>query len=354
MLPDFSMFDAIGTPVFVLRQDGAGDVVYAFLNRVGCRYLSCAPEDVVGKTAAQLFSGRAAETVYRRQREAWAAGVETTYEIPLPLGDETLWVRTRLTPQHDAGGQLTHFIGASQDISAEKQLEQSAAMTDAMISEMEDFVSFAAHDLRSPIANVRMLAELLREGFVDMGDGKLEMIGMIEDIAERALGLVSDVLAQSTTTQGDARTEPFAFGPMCDNILVTLDPARQHRVRVPCVSVEADMATMQIVVRNLIDNAFKHAGLDRVALRIEVAPAPGGMIAVTVSDNGRGFDDPALAFLSDGSARAKSGFGLVALRRLVRARGGRIIAARAGAGGGAEVRVELPGRLVEAAAGRVA
>ncbi|WP_415922087.1 PAS domain-containing sensor histidine kinase [Tateyamaria sp. SN6-1] len=346
MLPDFSSYNAIGSPVFVLTEDDAGDVVYAFMNTAGCRHLLCGPGDVIGKTAAQLFDGRAADAVHERQRRAWQNAVETTYEIAIPIGQDTLSVMTRLLPRFDRSGTLTHMVGVSQDITRERQLEQAHALTAAMTSDMEDFVSFAAHDLRSPIANVRMLTGMLRDGFVDMGDGKLQMIGMIEEISERALDLVTDVLSHSTALRTDVQPSCFDFRSMCQNILVTLDPANAHDVRVDDVAVEADAAAIQIIVRNLIDNAFKYAGLDRVTLHVCVACAPNDRVCISVTDNGRGFANAARVFDPADQSMAAGGYGLVGIRRLVRARGGTIEAGTGPNGVGARVTVTLPGQVL--------
>ena len=348
MLPDFSIYNAIGSPVFVLTEDAAGDVVYAFMNAAGCRRLFCAPSDVIGKKAMDIFPGRAAHVAYERQFAAWQTGAEASYEIPFAVGDENMWFLTRLTPQRDVTGLLTHYVGITQDITIEKRLQQAQAMTATMSDEMEDFVRFAAHDLRSPIANVKTLTDMVRDGFVDMGDGKLELLQMIEDIAEGALDLVSDVLQQTTAVRTEMRPTPFAFRTMCDNILATLDPARQHQVTVPDCVVEADATAVQIIVRNLVDNAIKYAGLEQIALHINVTEASEARILITVADNGKGFDDPSLAFLREEGSSEKSGFGLLGVRRLVRARGGKIRADHAPGGTGALIEVEIQGRLLPA------
>jgi signal transduction histidine kinase len=69
---------------------------------------------------------------------------------------------------------------------------------------------------------------------------------------------------------------------------------------------------------------------------------------VTVRDNGVGFADPALALLDGGKLAPGSGFGLFGIRRLIRARGGTILAETPTNGSGAAITFTLPGRFVEA------
>ncbi|WP_420012752.1 sensor histidine kinase [Tateyamaria sp.] len=220
------------------------------------------------------------------------------------------------------------------------------AITSATVAEMEDFVSLAAHDLRSPIANVKTLADLIREDFVDMGDGKLEMLGMIEEISTRALALVSDVMALAAAANARSDLRNFDLRALCEDILVTLDPARLHVVTVPQLHLNADYIAIQIILRNLIDNALKHSKAERTALEISVTAQGPHRIEVTVKDDGTGFADPALAFLDGGALGVDSGFGLLGIRRLVRARGGVISAVSPSSGRGAEVQFQLPGQIL--------
>ena len=43
-------------------------------------------------------------------------------------------------------------------------------------AELENFIAFAAHDLRAPFAQMESLLDLIKEDFVDMGDGKLALL----------------------------------------------------------------------------------------------------------------------------------------------------------------------------------
>ena len=72
------------------------------------------------------------------------------------------------------------------------------------------------------------------------------------------------------------------------------------------------------------------------------------MVAVTLSDNGRGFSDPALLLLDGGALRHDSGFGLFGARRLIHSRGGRLLVTRAADRSGASVTFSLRGKILAA------
>lgn len=348
-LPDFSIFDHVAHPVFVLTQNPAGQVVYSFMNANARDRLGLTLDQIVGKPANLFFEGRAGLSLLDRQTKAWAAGEAVTYDVALPIAGRTLCARTSLEPVRDAQGNVAYMVGVTMDISKERALEQVQAVTAAMASEMEEFVSIAAHDLRSPIANVKTLVDLVCDGFVDMGDGKLEMIRMIEEISTRSLMLVSDVMAQAAAANAGSEMRVFDLEALCDDILVTLDPEQMHSVKVTPARINADYVVMQIALRNLIDNALKHAAAARIEMQIFAAIGAEDRVVITVCDDGKGFADPALAFLDGGDLKIDSGFGLLGVRRLLCGRGGEISAVPPTSGRGAEVRFELPGQIVDIA-----
>ncbi|MEL7166055.1 MAG: PAS domain-containing sensor histidine kinase [Pseudomonadota bacterium] len=348
-LPDFSMLDAVLTPAFVLTQDPDGRIVYAFMNEAGCRDTALSQTQVVGKTAAELFAGRAGKHGYQRHKTIWDAGVEATYQTLVSLSYGTAWIETRICPRFDDSGAMTHMVGVCRDITRERALEHMQPNHETVVNELRDYVAMTAHDLRSPMANVRMLADALRDGFVDMGDGKLEMIEMIEQVSDKVLGQISQILSKTLDPSLEQAAEPFDFAVLCDDILITLDPSQRHSVRIVPAMVEADLRLFHLSLRNLLDNAIKHGGRAALSMDLSVVPAADGRIQLTVADNGCGFADPSLSFLDEVRDVTQNGLGLAAVRKMLRERGGALFVTSPAGGPGASVTVDLPGRLVSAA-----
>lgn len=109
-------------------------------------------------------------------------------------------------------------------------------------------------------------------------------------------------------------------------------------------------------VRELMFNAAKHAGVSRAGLRLR-APDAGGDLAITVSDEGVGFDPGSVSAAADGG-----GFGLFSIRERTELIGGRFeIASAPGRGSRFTIRlprcaisppcVHDPGETLEAVAG---
>ncbi|WP_299138800.1 PAS domain-containing sensor histidine kinase [uncultured Tateyamaria sp.] len=345
---DFSSYDFVDEAIFVLKADAAGRPIYHFLNACGLNSLGKTLDQVRDQPAYEIFTGRAAYSVYRRQCRAWSDAQSTEYEVALPIKDATTWVHTRLRAVYDDAGALSYMVGTSKDITDHREQIQAQAMAHAAAREMEDLVCLAAHDLRSPIGNLKTLASVMRQDFVDHGDGKVQLIDMIDKIADKALSVVSDIMAQALAANAPDQTTTFDFGALCDDVMVLLDPMRSHSAEFPRVEVQADYTVVQIILRNLIDNAIKFSGKPSVHIQIGVTQMNAQRLVFSVLDDGDGFGDVAVnAYGPDaGPVESIGGYGLLGVRRLARSRGGRVTVAQRDVG--AEVLFELPGIVVAA------
>jgi signal transduction histidine kinase len=178
------------------------------------------------------------------------------------------------------------------------------------------FVSDASHELRSPIASIRTNLEVaLRHA--DHADWPA--------VAERALAedarmeaMVTDLLDLARLDE-DAEAVPVASMPEVDLDELVLDETlRPHHAVIDTTKVSAGRVhgrreQLARVVRNLIDNADRHAS-SRVALSLQNGS---DVIELTVDDDGPGIapDDRARVFerftrLDDGRARDDGGLGL--------------------------------------------
>ena len=203
--------------------------------------------------------------------------------------------------------------------------------------EREAFLGMATHDMRAPLRNIGFLCdELLSDGagFATDMDEKLRLI---RDISARAMALSDEVIASAVDLCG-----------LCDVIFAMLDPEGRHDLQCVPATVLVERPVLQIALRNLVDNAIRHGGRDRVSLRIMAEKAARHTVRLTVTDNGKGFSDPARAFLAGGDLRYDSGFGLVGLRSLIRARSGTLAAEPSETGPGSVITVTLPGHILVA------
>lgn len=208
------------------------------------------------------------------------------------------------------------------------------------------FVSDASHELRSPVASIRTQLETALRYPDDVDWPDVARVVLAED--ERLEHLVGNLLAM-------ARLEEGRLGPRGDVDLDELVMAQAPRLR---DLVELDLSAVSAgrvwgngdeltsVVRNLLDNAARHAR-GRAAVSVS---EQGPWVLLTVADDGAGV--PAeqreqvferFARLQEGRSRDSggTGLGLALTRRIVEHHGGRIHV-EDGPLGGARFVVSLP------------
>ena len=340
----FSIIDAIIAPIFILEPDEANLPVYAAFNREACLAANLSPVDVIGKTARELYPGRLGELAYHKHCEALKTGSALTYEITLPIAGRFAQIRTHLNPVLNCDGRIQYLVGTSEDISREKSAREAQANIQTLNTEIEQFVSLAAHDLRSPIKNVTYLANLLREGFQDLGDGKLMIIDMLESVASKATLLISDVLDHAKVTGTTEMIATFEPNSLCQEILIMLDPTERHTINTCSGWVTADQAATQIVLRNLISNSMEHNVPMPVHISFTFADAREGFIDIIMRDQSTESVKAAKELLIDLEDERGNSFGVHGLKRLVRARKGQISVEQEG--DMAITRVTLPGKVL--------
>lgn len=344
----FDSFEHVSAPVYVVAPDAEGAPRFVAMNAASRKLWSLQNVDFMGKSALELFPAASGRTTFEHHLQVLREGVAVSYASPHPQnGTQLRRLRTDLQPVHDASGRVTHVVGTCTYTASREDMAVLRTAQEEATTQVEHFVALAAHDLRTPMRNVQILTDMLRDGFQDRGDGKVDLIDLLDEVAAKSAGMITDVLAYSQMVVAIPETLTFALDDLCHAIGRVIDPQGQHDLIAPRMVLRADKLAVQIILRNLIDNALKHGGKDRITITITLAEAEAGFIRLAVIDDGVGFSNPGKVFLDSGTYRADCGYGLMGLRRLLTARGGRMeVEERAGLPGGA-VLVTLPGQIVD-------
>ena len=218
-----------------------------------------------------------------------------------------------------------------------------------------DFTDLVSHELRTPLTALAVKTEMLAHGDVPAQKILDYQRGLQDDV--RALSaLVHDILDFGRLEQGRFRLEPVRVSPrqlVAKAVRASRDALRlggqKLRVQVPrrLPELMVDAAVLARALRNLIDNATRHAPPGSlIELRAE---ATGRGLAFAVADSGPGLGgaDPRQLFEpfrrgeGNGGTGGGTGLGLAIVDSAVRAHGGRVRAEDRPAGG-AEFRIELP------------
>jgi signal transduction histidine kinase len=227
--------------------------------------------------------------------------------------------------------------------------------------EHDSFINSVTHELKTPIASIRLYLETLQSRDVNEGQRREFYNIMLAD-ADRLHNTVNQVLKAGVLgekpSQSGARTATVDIAALARDC-VELARLRHHlqpdaiELQVqPTTSllVKGDADELRTVLANLLDNAVKYSGQTvRVAVAV-VSPAPHS-VWVRVADRGVGIPKRQLKRIFNRFYRVQplglkavkgTGLGLYIVRTVARAHGGRVFAQSEGEGRGATFTVELP------------
>ncbi|MFL6124792.1 sensor histidine kinase [Actinophytocola sp.] len=231
----------------------------------------------------------------------------------------------------------------------------------AVEASRRELVAWISHDLRTPLAGIRAMAEALADGVVSSPAEVAGYANRISGESRRLAGMVDDLFELSRITAGALRLtmSQVALREVVSDVLAAQAPvAKRKHVRVLTDAPTAPVVLgsdpeLARVVGNLVSNAIRHTPPDgTVAVQIGV-DGPDAVLAV--DDGCGGIPDAELARVFDvafrGSAartpapfdeeQAGGGLGLAIAKGLVEAHRGRIQAHNHGPGCRFEVRLPL-------------
>jgi two-component system sensor histidine kinase MtrB len=258
---------------------------------------------------------------------------------------------------HVRGDDDIARLGTSFNAMAES-LQRQIRQLEELSRMQQRFVSDVSHELRTPLTTVRMAADVLhdaRDGFDPVTARSAELL---QNELDRFQDLLTDLLEISRFDAGAAKLEPetIDLAAVAHRVVAAYTSLATRAcvelvVRAPDgpVLVEADVRRVERVLRNLVANAIRYSGSDRVEVRL---CADDDTVAMAVRDWGIGLgpDESTLVFnrfWRADPARARSGggtgLGLAIAREDAQLHGG-WLQAWGSPGEGAQFRLTLPRR----------
>jgi len=260
----------------------------------------------------------------RKQIEAQAL----LLDVPVSAaGDARGEWRLRGLPISDNAGRFAGYVGTARAV--ERVASVSADLTDA-----EAFSWTVSHDLRAPVRVVDGFARILKE---DYGSA-LDRIGndhldRVLSAAARMNHMIDALLALAQLSTQPIARQPVDLSQLARFIVDDLrrsQPEREAHVHVePGLVASGDPTLLQVVLENLLGNAWKYSARSAVTqVRFDHLQHDGRDVFV-IRDNGAGFDMRfadrlfgAFQRLHSASDFTGTGIGLASVKRIVRRHGG--------------------------------
>ena len=234
-----------------------------------------------------------------------------------------------------------------------------------ILQEQDSFLALVSHQFKTPLASLQLSLETMALRPLSQDQSAALIERMLADLA-RMEAMVTQILESVRLERGrvDLRREPIEIGGSIARVVASIeDKARKGRVAITAdiprgVYVLADPLALDVVMRNLLENAIA-----------AVTPVGGGTVKVearrtddeveiTVRDSGVGFKPGDSVRLFEkfsrlhpggGSSYFGTGLGLFIVRRLMQLAGGRVSAHSDGVGQGAQFVLAWPAAPAEAA-----
>jgi signal transduction histidine kinase len=311
---------AVGEISFLMLQVGDRNVMLELMGIAGLAGLAVA-----------LFIGRTLTKASKRLlgavREVGDSGIYTPPDVPLPA--ELAGLSVGLAEAHD-------------------RLGQARAREQALEASRRELVAWVSHDLRTPLAGLRAMAEALEDQVVTDPREVSHYHSQIRRETDRLSAMIDDLFELSKIHAGTLRLSPRLVGleDLIAEVVASTEPvARAKGIRLTGSAIRGmpvliDTAEMGRAVRNLVTNAIRHTPYDGT---IEVlGEIQAGMACVSVADECGGIPPGDLPRVFDVAFRGESartpdpsggaGLGLSIARGIVEAHSGQISVRNTGPG----------------------
>jgi signal transduction histidine kinase len=228
-----------------------------------------------------------ARALYRGEQ----SGME--FRIVSKEDGHSIYLHVHAAPLLAADGTITNAVLVLQEITNLKALEHAR----------EDFFTTMAHELKTPLANIRAhLSAVLASDLQWSKEKQQEFLQTADEQVERLVGMINSFLDASRVEAGALRLElePILLPEMLEDLQERLEAliSSSHRVlqlllpaRLPAVL--ADYELIMSVLTNLLSNALRYAPEgDTVYLEAKLLFEPGNRhpscVMLSVTDHGPG------------------------------------------------------------------
>jgi two-component system, OmpR family, phosphate regulon sensor histidine kinase PhoR len=321
----------------VIMADKNKDIVLA--NRAAGNLLNFKEETASGKPVIEAVHDHEIDEVLKK-----CSDTNQEQTIQFESRNAKRFLRVIAVPLQSQG-HLTGILLLLQDLTELRNLQ-------TMRREMVGNIS---HELRTPIAGIKAMAETLLDGALDDRVAAKDFLNRIQSEVDRLSQIVSEItqLSRIESGQVELKLEPVDLNSLADNILKEMSPlAERQQVTLyrdsvtDLPSIQADKDRIRQSIINLVHNAIK---FNKPGGRVTVSIGyDAEWVTFSVADTGIGISRDDLPHVFERFYKAEksrtgggSGLGLAIAKHTVQAHGG-VISAESAEGKGSIFTFKLP------------
>ena len=319
-----------------------------YVNRKFTEVTGFAEEDVCGQQMVQFYQTDSTNNAYEELWETVTVGQEWQGELQARRkNNQDYWARMLVAPVLEDNGDLSSVVVMQEDITVQKQYEQSLheAMEAAKAANAakSEFLANMSHEIRTPLNAVIGLAQLCIQ--TRLNPQQRDYLDKIASSAQSLLGIINDILDFSKIEANKLELEEtnFSLDSVFKNVSTMLSiRALEKNIELlfdvpPSLPEQlvGDPLRLGQILTNLTNNAVKFTERGEVVIAVEELERATDIIRLrfTVRDTGIGIPAEQLSQLFrsftqvDSSTTRKyggTGLGLAICKRLVEMMGGEI------------------------------
>ncbi|HZW91109.1 MAG TPA: PAS domain-containing sensor histidine kinase, partial [Myxococcaceae bacterium] len=325
--------DVVQENIYILDRD----IRYVYVNHLGAAAMGVTPGQMIGRTMDELYGVGAFPEFTVQVHAAFVTGAPARSEIAVLNGDETRWYEYSLSPVPSPDGPPQLVTCISRDVTQRRRVEKEAALGRAAVEEERRKLQAAAefeqrllgivsHDLRNPLASVRLGLETMRRRGIS--EEHLRTIERMERSTERMQAIISGLLDVTRIRLGQGlplTPERVSLDAVVTRVLEGMPEDQARRVQREADGHPIglwDPERLAQAIGNLVGNALQHGDPERgVTVRVGVRE---GTAVLAVHNHGApippevlpGLFEPFQRGLRPGALDGSIGLGLYIVRQV--------------------------------------